>query len=96
MNRYSRVHRYLVVYDLSSDQERYRLDKLLKGWGSRIQKSVFTVTTSRTGLARLESELGRLALASGSVVICRLQAGAALKTYGQALRDPDEEIAYVY
>ena len=32
---------YAVVYDISSDKEREKVDKLLKGYGFRIQKSVF-------------------------------------------------------
>ena len=32
---------FAVCYDVSNDRERYRVDKLLKGYGFRVQKSVF-------------------------------------------------------
>ena len=32
---------YLVCYDISDDRARYRVVKALKGYGTRIQKSVF-------------------------------------------------------
>lgn len=35
------VSDYVVIYDITSDSERYIVDKLLKGYGFRIQKSVF-------------------------------------------------------
>ena len=32
---------YLVCFDISDDKTRYRVVKALKGYGSRVQKSVF-------------------------------------------------------
>jgi len=32
---------YLVCFDISCDRVRYRVVKLLKGYGARVQKSVF-------------------------------------------------------
>lgn len=40
---------YAVVYDISSDKERAKVDRILKGFGFRIQKSVFECRLSRKG-----------------------------------------------
>ena len=32
---------YLICYDVVKNRRRYRLDKLLKGYGQRVQRSVF-------------------------------------------------------
>ena len=90
-----RTHRYAVAYDVSDDRERDRVDKVLKGWGHRLQKSVFTVTTSRQGIARLKAELEALGVESGTVLILRLQAGVKDWSVGRAYHDPDTDIAYV-
>ncbi len=90
-----RTHRYAVVYDLSNDRERDRVDKVLKGWGHRAQKSVFLVLTSRYGIKQLRAQLEALALESGTVLILRLQAEVEPVAIGQPFADPDADIAYV-
>ncbi|MBU0567270.1 CRISPR-associated endonuclease Cas2 [bacterium] len=40
---------YAIVYDISSDSERARVDKTLKGFGFRVQKSVFECRLNRRG-----------------------------------------------
>ncbi len=32
---------YAIVYDISDDKERGKVDKILKGFGFRVQKSVY-------------------------------------------------------
>ena len=90
-----RTQRFAVVYDISDDRERRLVDKVLRGWGHRVQKSVFTVTTSRHGLQRLRSELEALGIA-GSVLIFRLQAGMKPLAIGSPFIDQDQEMAYVF
>jgi CRISPR-associated protein Cas2 len=90
-----RTHRYAVAYDLSDDRERSRVDKVLKGWGHRAQKSVFLVLTGRYGIRQLRAELEALALESGTVLILRLQNDVDPVAVGRPFDDPDAEIAYV-
>ena len=52
-----RTCRYAIAYDISDDRERGKVDKLLKGWGHRAQKSVFMVMTTRYRLRQLQAEL---------------------------------------
>ena len=44
---------YLIVYDITKDRERTKVQKILEGYGFRIQKSVFECLLSR----RLKREL---------------------------------------
>lgn len=89
-------YRYAVVYDLSDDRERRRVEKLLCGWGHRLQKSVFTVVTPRAGAQRLLRQLEALKIVSGSVILLRLQTQVRTITIGQSFHDPDLDAAYVY
>ena len=43
------VSDYAVVYDITSDTERGKVDKVLKGFGFRIQKSVFECRLNKRG-----------------------------------------------
>lgn len=90
-----RVCRYVIVYDLSENKERYHVDRILKGWGHRVQKSVFLIKTNRHGVHQLKAELEKLNLKTGSVLFLRLQTGADITFTGLPFHDPDQEIAYV-
>ncbi len=63
---------YTVANDLSDDRERRRVDKLLKGWGFRVQKSVFECRLTRNEKRRLTVALHALKLETGSVRLYRL------------------------
>lgn len=63
---------YTIAYDLSDDRERRRIDKLLKGWGFRVQKSVFECRLTRNEKRRLTAALQALKLETGSARLYRL------------------------
>ncbi len=48
---------YLVCYDIANNQKRYRVDKLLKGYGVRAQKSLFECHLSPMECKTLLKEL---------------------------------------
>ena len=90
-----RTCRYAIAYDISDDRERGKVDKLLKGWGHRAQKSVFMVMTTRYGSQQLQAELSSLRLRTGNVLIFRLQAEVSPIVIGTPYADPDATVAYV-
>lgn len=90
-----RLHRYAVAYDLSDDAERRAVDRVLKGWGQRVQKSVFLATLPRCGAKRLRAELDRLELKTGTVLLFRLQTGIPVAFSGRPFHDPDTDLAYI-
>lgn len=90
-----RQQHFLVCYDISHNGERTRVERLLLGWGHRVQKSVFKVVTTRYGLAQLKTGLENLHISSGSVLIFRLQLPASTIALGQPFHDPDRELAYI-
>ncbi len=48
----------LVCFDVSDDRDRYRLVKVLKGFGERVQKSVFECAKlTESQFLRLQSQL---------------------------------------
>lgn len=50
----------LVCYDISDDRRRYRVDKVLSGYGVRVQKSVFECYLGQVERRELEQELRQL------------------------------------
>lgn len=90
-----RIHRYLAAYDISDDRERSRLDKLLKGFGFRVQKSVFEVRADTSIITRLGAAIEALALESGHVRLYRLSGSAHAQTYGLAPEEVDQDFAFI-
>lgn len=86
---------YTVAYDISSDEERGRVDRLLLGYGFRAQKSVFECRLRRGDRERLERELEALNLETGYVFIYRLQANAAKIVIGKPPPSIDDDVAYI-
>lgn len=85
---------YAVCYDITDDRERARVDKTLKGYGLRVQKSVFECHLTRGSKAALIAALSRLALKTGSINIYRIYGGAERTVIGQPAKS-DEGFAYV-
>lgn len=64
---------YAVVYDISSDKERRRVDKILKGFGFRVQKSVFECRLSKKGKDDLVKALEKQGIKTGFIKLYRLE-----------------------
>ena len=67
------VSDYAVVYDISCDAERARVDKVLKGFGFRVQKSVFECKLNKKGRDQLRENLIQLAIKTGFIKVYRLE-----------------------
>lgn len=64
---------FAVVYDISSDAERAKIDHMLKGFGFRVQKSVFECRLDRKGRGELLAKLKGLEIKTGFVKVYRLE-----------------------
>lgn len=64
---------YAVVYDISSGEERRHVNKVLKDFGFRVQKSVFECRMNRRGRQELVARLEKLGIKTGFVKIYRLE-----------------------
>jgi CRISPR-associated protein Cas2 len=51
---------YVVSYDIPDDRRRTRVARLLEGYGTRVQKSVFEAHLDRRGYTDLRKRLDRL------------------------------------
>lgn len=87
---------YAVVYDITCDRERRRVDKVLKGFGFRIQKSVFECRMNRKGKMELIERLDKLQLKTGFVKIYRLEYSSRNEVVGDRKGESiDEGYAFV-
>ena len=60
---------YAVVYDISSNSERRKIEKILKDYGFRIQKSVFECRLNKRMKSELMERLEGLDISTGFVKI---------------------------
>ena len=86
---------FAVCYDLSDDRERRRVDKLLTGFGFRVQKSVFECRLTPSAQRALLQSLERLMLSTGHVRLYRVYAGAASTKIGKRPQEIDDAHAFV-
>jgi CRISPR-associated protein Cas2 len=88
---------YAVVYDIGSDKERGRIDKVLKGFGFRIQKSVFECRMSKKGKEELITKLTELDIQTGFVKEYRLEYSSKNDVIGKKNgQDIDEGNDYIF
>ena len=87
---------YTIVYDISDDRERRRVDALLKGWGFRVQKSVFECRLGRGERQRLARALQSLDIQSGTVRIYRIVEQSTLRIGCADQKDVARATAYVF
>lgn len=67
----------IISYDVTNDRQRTRVRKLLKGYGTRVQYSVFECYLTEAQLTRLRRQLRpHIDTATDSVRIYRLDATA--------------------
>ncbi len=90
-----RYQEFVVVYDISSDKERAKIDKTLKNYGFRIQKSVFECKLNPSLKKRLTEELKKLNIQTGFVKIYELTDIIDAQTIGKENKTIDEEDAFI-
>ncbi|MBN2535487.1 MAG: CRISPR-associated endonuclease Cas2 [Spirochaetales bacterium] len=87
---------YLVVYDISADKERTKVQKLLEGYGFGIQKSVFECLLSRGLKRELIKKLEKLNIKTGFIKLYRYDKTIKNTIIGVYDRkDPDKGNAFI-
>ncbi|MBL7915063.1 MAG: CRISPR-associated endonuclease Cas2 [Bacteroidia bacterium] len=87
---------HLVVYDITNDKERNATDKVISGYGFRIQKSVFQCRISKSQLRNLIKEIEKLNIQTGNIRIFKLDANAKKVTFGNPSDTFDKEDDHAY
>ncbi|MEW6089176.1 MAG: CRISPR-associated endonuclease Cas2 [bacterium] len=78
---------YAVVYDITSDNERARVDKTLKSFGFRIQKSVFECRLNKKGRNELIEKLKKLDIKTGFIKVYRLEYSSKNEIIGEKKKE---------
>ncbi len=87
---------YVVVYDISSDKERSRVDKILKGYGFRVQKSVFECRLAKSDKNKLLLDLEKLDIKTGFIKLYKEEYSFINKTIGKKPKsNPDEGSCFI-
>lgn len=67
------INDYAIVYDVSNNKERRKVDKVLKGFGFRIQESVFECKMNKTMKKDLVEKLNSLDIKTGFIKLYKLE-----------------------
>lgn len=86
---------FAVVYDITCNKERSKIDKLLKGFGFRVQKSVFECRLSKREYCELLKKIEALNIQTGFVKIYRLIYSKHLCLGEKSPNNRDKEVAYI-
>lgn len=87
---------YVVAYDISSDRERAKVDKVLRGFGFRAQKSVFECRLDKKGKKELIEQLRKLSIKTGFIRLYRIEYSSGSKTVGKINGDSiDNDNAFI-
>lgn len=89
-----RFKEYVVAYDISDNRERGRVDKILKNYGFRIQKSVFECKLNEALKRKMIKELKLLDIKTGFIKIYELTEIIEAETIGECKEDIDDDNAY--
>lgn len=65
----SKITRHLIAYDISCDKERYKVSKILEGFGFRVQESVFECDLNKRMKDKLVARLEGLDIKTGFISI---------------------------
>ncbi len=90
----SKIIRHLIAYDISCDKERYKVSKILEGFGFRVQESVFECDLTTRLKNRLVAKLERLEVETGFISIYPLGSHKP-KDIGNAPPRINENYAFV-
>ncbi len=91
----SRSSLYVVVYDVSEDAERNQVDRVLAGYGFRVQKSVYEIRVSKYIRKNLIRELEKLEIKSGGILLYRADGNERYAAVGINQPAPDHEVAFI-
>lgn len=87
---------FVVAYDISCDEERQRVERLLLGYGFRVQKSVFECRVTDRGLRDIRDNLEELQIKTGFVLLYRVAGNSKRFVVGAVKPDSfDEGYAYI-
>lgn len=68
-----RIHRYILAYDVASDNRRNHVAKTLESYGDRLQYSVFLIDAKPAKIIRLKTTVTRqIDPVTDSLLICDL------------------------
>jgi CRISPR-associated protein Cas2 len=63
------IKHYLICYDITSNKRRYRLDKLLAGFGERIQLSIYECRLTQGEVQQLVAQMKGLIADEDNILV---------------------------
>jgi CRISPR-associated protein Cas2 len=72
----------LIIYDIIDNKKRYRLSKLLAGYGDRVQRSAFEARLSPKKYAELLAKLPRFCGEEDSIRVYKIIGEGQIQTWG--------------
>lgn len=81
----------LIIYDITDNRRRRKLDKLLRSYGFRVQKSAFEAIIRKSTYKKLLSVIPDYATEEDSIRVYKIIGKGTVFTFGKKERIPDED-----
>ncbi len=85
----------LIIYDIISNKRRYKMVKLLQGYGFRVQKSAFEGVLSKAKIEELKFRIDGVIGDEDNIKIYVLKGASDVYCWGDAPNVEDEEIVFI-
>lgn len=81
----------LIIYDIVDNRRRNRLERFLRGYGFRVQKSTFEVILRKSKYVQLISKIGDYAASEDSIRVYKIMGKGKVLSFGKIIETPYEE-----
>lgn len=85
----------LIIYDIVNNRRRAKLEKFLKGYGSRVQKSAFEAVLHKSVYTRLISEIPAYATQEDSIRVYKIIGKGKVLNFGKEIQPQNEEVIII-
>ena len=88
--------KYIAVYDVTDDDERLRLAKVVEGFGIRVQKSAFECYLTKGARSQFERRVNELGIKSGYLFLYHLDSKGKRLAMGTPPSNPFDDRNYAF
>lgn len=85
----------LVIYDIVNNRRRSKLEKFLRGYGNRVQKSAFEAVLHKNVYTQLISEIPVYATEEDSIRVYKIIGKGKVLNFGKEIQSQNEEVIII-
>lgn len=94
-NPLKRKYTILIIYDITNNKRRYRMVKLLKGYGIRVQRSAFECILTTKKYEKLIKEIEKLFNEEDLIRTYKLDSTIEIRSWGDIGKMEEEDVIII-